>query len=139
MSNDELKSVLSGAYQPEKILPMPLQSLIVCELNDRSIKKSSNPHWWIGIVSIALTAIGVWIAYQSLSHQNEQHDSRAIEFDEYLNSEKRLEKSVQGFEELRKEKKQEQETSDGLLHDQDRASPLENLEQGTSEPKELEE
>ncbi|MER0217482.1 MAG: hypothetical protein DU481_15260 [Nitrosomonas sp.] len=35
ISDDELKYVLSDAYQPEKILPMPLQSLIVCELSDR--------------------------------------------------------------------------------------------------------
>lgn len=138
MSDDELKSVLSGAYQPEKILPMPLQSLIVCELSDRSIKRSHKPHvvkyydFWFGVITITLTAIGVWIAYQSLTSQNKQSDSPTSESVDYQESQKSRENPSQAPETSQAQQILQQKTSDALPHEPGHPESLETHGQETS-------
>lgn len=138
MSNDELKAVLSRAYQPEKIFPMSLQSLIVCELDDRSIKKSNKSHWikahdfWFGVITIILTAINVWIAYQSLTSKNKQSDSPTVESVDYQKSQKSQEKPSQAPETSQAQQKLQQKTSDALSHELDHPESLETQEQETS-------
>lgn len=138
MSNDELKAVLSREYQPEKILPMSLQSLIVCELDDRSIKKSNKSHWikthdfWFGVITIILTAIGVWIAYQSLISQNKQSDSPAVESDDYQKSQKSQEKPSQSPATSQAQQIPQQKTSDALPHELDHPESLKTHKQEIS-------
>ena len=130
MSDDELKAVLSREYQPEKILPMPLQSLIVLELSDRSTKILNKSHWshriktydfWFGVITIILTAIGVWIAAanQSLTPQNKQSDSQAIESGDYEKSQKHQEKPGQAPETIQSQQIQQQKSLDALSHERD--------------------
>lgn len=129
MSDDELKAVLSREYQPEKILPMPLQSLIVLELSDRSTKILNKSRWshriktydfWFGLTSILLAAISAWIAYnQSQTSQNKPSASQAIESVDYQKSQKSQEKPEQDLETIQSQQTQQQKSSDDVSHERD--------------------
>ncbi|MDV6346648.1 hypothetical protein R2083_03845 [Nitrosomonas sp. Is35] len=129
MSDDELKSVLSGAYQPEKILPMSLQSLIVLELSDGSTKILNKSRWshriktydfWFGLTSILLAAISAWIAYnQSQTSQNKQSASQVIEYVDYQKSQKSQEKPEQDLETIQSQQTQQQKSSDDVSHERE--------------------
>lgn len=55
--------------------------------------------FWFGVITIILTAIGVWIAYnQSQTSQNKQSDSQAIESGNHQKSQKYQEKPEQALE-----------------------------------------
>lgn len=63
MANDELKGILSGEIESDKVLSSSMRSLIEIEINERALKKASKPHWSVttGILATVIgTTIGIY-------------------------------------------------------------------------------
>ncbi len=141
MGDNELKTVLSGEYYPEKVLPRSLQTLITYELNDRSTKRSSKSRWtktpdfWLGVITIIIAAITLWFSYQDYASQNNQSDSPMIESDGYQESGSYQEKAKKAPETLRSQKIPKHEASDLLIHEPHHPDSLKTHKSETLQPK----
>ncbi|MBY0475396.1 MAG: hypothetical protein K2Q13_10115 [Nitrosomonas sp.] len=138
-TDDELSAILSGESYADKHLSSSSQTLIACELSDRSIKRLNMPHWlkdcdfWFKVITIILAASGLWITYQSLAFQKNQSVSPMLQSDDYWKFQKSQEKSQKDLESLQPHQKSQHKTSTSLSHEENRPDSLKTHAQEISE------
>lgn len=68
MSDEEIKSLLTGEHEKEGAIPIPLQLALSNELTTRAVTRASEPNWytkygfWVAVIAMVAAGIAAYFA-----------------------------------------------------------------------------